>query len=383
MRVLFVTHSFPRSVGDGAGAFVLRLAVALKARGVEVRVLAPSAPGLAGRDTIDGIEVHRFRYAPRSWETLAYEGTMAEQVSSGMKGKLALLGLIWGTKRAVVRAVSEFRPDVVHAHWWFPCGLGAANGAGQIPLVVTMHGSDVRLAAKTAFAPMFFRKVMRRAAATTAVSGWLADQAAKLGAPVRPEVASMPTDVERFEFNGGNRSRSVLFVGRLNKQKGPADLIRAMSSLPSDVSVDLVGDGPDRAALEAQARAAGVLDRAKFHGQLPRSAIVSLYRQASVVAMPSTEEGLGLVAAESLLTGTPVVAYNSGGVTDLVVDGETGILCPPGDSAAMAGSLNALLSDPARARRMGATGRERMLGRFTPDHVARTYEGIYTRVAGS
>ena len=81
MRVLFVTHSFPRHDGDGAGEFILRLAGALAAHGCEVNVLAPSAPGLAPFEAIRAVPVTRFRYAPRSWETLAYAGTMAEQVA--------------------------------------------------------------------------------------------------------------------------------------------------------------------------------------------------------------------------------------------------------------------------------------------------------------
>jgi glycosyltransferase involved in cell wall biosynthesis len=382
MRVLFVTHSFPRQQGDGAGAFILRLAAALKARGTEVEVLAPSAPGLEARDTIDGVEVHRYRYALRSWETLAYEGTMAEQVSAGPKGKLALLGMLTGVRREMRRLIAERRPDIIHAHWWFPSALAATYTPSATPLVVTLHGSDVRLATKSAFAPMLFRRVAKRAAAMTAVSQWLADQAGALGAPSKPAVASMPVDVEHFELNSGNRGRSVLFVGRLNAQKGPADLVTAMASLPAEVTADFVGDGPDRSALVAQARQLGLDSRVRWHGQLPRSAIISLYRQAAAVAMPSREEGLGLVAVEALLTGTPVVAYRSGGVAELIEDGETGILTAPGDTGALAGSLNALLVDPARARRMGAAGRERMLARFTPATVAGVYEGVYARVLG-
>jgi glycosyltransferase involved in cell wall biosynthesis len=382
MRVLFVTHSFPRQSGDGAGAFILRLATALLGKGIEVEVLAPSGPGLAQSEAIDGVTVHRYRYSLAAWETLAYEGTMAEQVSAGFKGKVALLGMLSHARKAIQRLTAERQIDLVHAHWWFPSALAATYASGATPLVVTMHGSDVRLATKSAFAPMLFRRVARRAARMTAVSQWLADQAVALGAPAKPIVASMPVDVDHFELNAGNRTKSVLFVGRLNAQKGPADLVAAMRSLPADVSADFVGDGPDREALAGQARSMGLEGRVKWHGQLPRSAIISLYRQAAVVAMPSREEGLGLVAVEALLTGTPVVAYKSGGVAELIEDGVTGVLVPPGDVGGLAGSLNALIGDSARARRMGAAGRERMLARFAPDTVAATYAGIYASVLG-
>jgi glycosyltransferase involved in cell wall biosynthesis len=307
---------------------------------------------------------------------------MAEQVSAGLKGKIALLGMLARAKKAIGKLIAERQIDVVHAHWWFPSALAAAFASGATPLVVTVHGSDVRLAARSAFAPLLFRRVAKRAAAMTAVSKWLADQAVALGAPAAPTVASMPVDVDRFELNTGTRAKSVLFVGRLNAQKGPSDLVAAMRSLPADVSADVVGDGPDREALVAQARAMGVESRLRWHGLLPRSAIISLYRQAAVVVMPSQEEGLGLVAVEALLTGTPVVAYKSGGLAELVEDGVTGVLAPAGNVNALAGSIHALIGDPARARRMGAAGRERMLARFAPAVAASTYASIYMKAVG-
>ena len=171
MRALFVTHAFPRNADDIAGGFILRLAAALRGVGVDVSVLAPSGPGLAARDEFDGVPVERFRYAPASWETLAYEGTLAEQVSSSWRGKMALAGMLSAGSRAVSRAVAGFRPDVVHAHWWFPSGVECMLAASARPLVLTFHGSDVRLAASTPMAPTALRAVMQRAAAVTAVSG--------------------------------------------------------------------------------------------------------------------------------------------------------------------------------------------------------------------
>lgn len=377
MRVLFVTHAFPRREDDVAGAFILRLARALKNAGVEIDILAPAAAGLAAMEAMGGVTVHRYRYSLRAWETLAYEGTMAEQVSAGMSGKIALLGMIGGARSATSRLMRQLKPDLVHAHWWFPSGLAASYAPATTPLVVTLHGSDVRFARKTAFAPRFFRKVSRRAAAMTAVSEWLASGAREIGSDKPITVAPMPVDVARFEPNLGNRSKSVLFVGRLNEQKGAADLLAAATTIASDATVDFVGDGPLRPQLEATARQQGIGSRVRWHGALPQSAVVSLYRQASVVAIPSREEGLGLVAVEAQLTGTPVVAYRSGGVTELVDDGTTGILTPVGDVSALAGSINALLADPSRARRMGSEGRARMAGTFSPDTAAATYRRIY------
>jgi len=191
LRVLFVTHAFPRHAGDAAGAFVLALARAVQAQGCEVRVLAPSAHGLHAEDTMDGVRVRRYRYAPRAWETLAYTGTMAEQVSASLRGKIALALMLWRGRRAARAAIRGWRPHLVHAHWWFPSGMQA--GGHGVPMIITMHGSDVRLM-RSASSRTLFQRVAAQSAALFAVSGWLAHQAREAlgGRPVG--TAPMPAD---------------------------------------------------------------------------------------------------------------------------------------------------------------------------------------------
>ena len=171
MRVLFVAHSFPRFPGDAAGSFVLRLAQALGALGVEVHAVVPSAPGLTSEDRIEGVAVRRFRYAPAVRETLAYTGTMAEQVRGGLSGKLALGSLVAAGARAAMTAARALRPAVVHAHSWFPGGIAgaAANAALGVPLVTTAHGSDVRLVRTVPGGVQLLRSVVSLSAVVTSV----------------------------------------------------------------------------------------------------------------------------------------------------------------------------------------------------------------------
>ncbi|MCC7196113.1 MAG: glycosyltransferase [Gemmatimonadaceae bacterium] len=380
MRVLFVTHSFPRHPGDVAGAFVLRLARALRARGGEVRVLAPSAAGLDRSTVMDGVPVERFRYAPRAWETLAYAGTMAEQVGASWRAKLALAGLILGGRRAIRATVRDFRPDVIHAHWWFPSGLAAALAHPRSPTVVTLHGSDVRLAARSALAPKLMRFACRRAAAVTAVSTWLASEAQRIAAVNVAAIAPMPVE-DAAPGTSAPRTKSVLFVGRLNEQKGARDVLDALRLLPGDVTADFVGDGGLRAELEAAAASAGMERRIRWHGQLPPSEVATRYRSAGAVVVPSREEGLGLVAVEAQIAGTPVVAYASGGLPDIVENLISGLLVEPGNVAALAEAIGRVLNDGALAATLAAGGRERAAARFSPAAAAAAYEAVYRRVA--
>ena len=385
MRILFVTHSFPRFRGDVAGAFILRLARALADGGTEVRVLAPSAPRLTNVETIDGIAVRRFRYAPKKWETLAYTGTMAEQVGDSFRGKAALAGMLSRGALAVRTAAAEFAPDVIHAHWWFPAGLLAFGSLSSKPLVTTMHGSDVRLARRSAWAPVLFRRVMARSSAVTAVSSYLASEAKSMAAGLNVAVEPMPVNVELFSplagATAGSRSPDrFLFVGRLNEQKGIALLLQALAASGSGASLDVVGDGDGHAALESIARTLGVAARVRWLGAQSQEQLVPLYRAATAVVIPSEDEGLGLVAVEAQLCETPVIAFRSGGLPDVVSDGVTGLLTPPGDVGALAAAMDAVLARDDRGASLGRAGRDAALARFSPNVVASHYASIYESV---
>src|SRR5215207_911107 len=194
MRVLFLAHAYPRHAGDPVGSFVGNLAVALREHGVRVTVSAPSAQGLAAFEELDGIPIHRFRYAPARYETLAYTGTMGAQVRDSVSGKAAMLAYLAASHRAAW-LLSRRQPfDLIHAHWWFPGGLVATglSSAARLPFVTTLHGSDLRLATSFPFGRRLFAHVARRASAVTAVSSWLARGAEELAPGLAVSVAPMP-----------------------------------------------------------------------------------------------------------------------------------------------------------------------------------------------
>lgn len=383
MRVLFLTHSYPRVPGDAAGSFLWHLAIALKGEGVEVRVVAPSGDDLPAHDDFDGIPVDRFRYAPRRFENLAYTGNMASEVQRSWSAKLALVGFLGSEFATATRARREFAPDLIHAHWWFPGGLVGtwAAGLADLPLVTTMHGSDVRLARTKPFAKPLLRHVLKHSRAVTTVSHWLASEVSAMVPGAAPIVAPMPVATALFTPGGQRHGNRMLFVGRLTAQKGAADLIEALAMMTTGAHLDVIGDGPDRALLEHRARAVGVADRITWHGAQPQPELPAFYRAASLVVVPSIGEGLGLVAVEAQLCETPVVAYNSGGVTDTVVDGETGVLVAPSDHAALARAIDGVLQDATRARKMGRAGRMHALALFAPESAARRYAQLYRSVA--
>ena len=381
MRVLFLTHSYPRTSGDAAGAFLLHLAGALKAQDVEVTVIAPAGDDLPADEVLDGIPVHRFRYAPRRFQRLAYTGQMAEEVKRSLSAKFALLGFLGSSFASGARIRREFNPSLVHAHWWFPGGLVGSwvSSLAGIPLVTTMHGTDVRLAMGNGLARSLLRRVLSQSGAVTTVSSWLAGQVKTMAPDSNPIVSPMPVATHLFTPGGTRHARRLLFVGRLNAQKGIALLLDALAAMREPAELDVIGDGTDREALREQAARLGIGTRVHWHGALPQPRLLDFYRAATALVVPSREEGFGLVAVEAQLCETPVVAFASGGLSDTIDDGATGYLIPPGDATALASTLDLVVASEGR-HEVGKAGRQSALAQFAPDSVARRYRKLYDSV---
>jgi glycosyltransferase involved in cell wall biosynthesis len=380
LRVLFLAHAFPRTADDVTGGFLLRLARALRAEGVEVAAVAPAAEGLAAAERLDGVPVRRYRYAPARAQRLAYAGDMHRRAASP-SGAVALAGLVGAGALAARRAARG--ADLVHAHWWFPAGVQALAARTGLPLVTTLHGTDVRLARSRPAARAACARVLRSSARVTAVSGWLADQAAGFAPDLagRVAVAPMPVDDQAFSPGPADRPRDeLLFVGRLDRQKGAEVALQALARLTAPAAalpLRLVGSGPEEPALRRLAAELGVADRVRWDGQLAQPDLADRYRRAAVLVVPGRDEGLGLVAVEAQLCGTPVVAAASGGLLDVVADGQTGRTFPPGQPEALARAVEAVLADPEGTARLAAVARDRAVTRFGTAGAAKAYATVY------
>ncbi|MFN8574907.1 MAG: glycosyltransferase family 4 protein, partial [Gemmatimonadaceae bacterium] len=187
---------------------------------------------------------------------------------------------------------------------------------------------------------------------------------------------------ELFSPNEGSRDANrILFVGRLNEQKGILRLLEAAAPLPARTTIDVVGEGPLGSEAREAAKRFGLADRVQWLGALPQQALPDLYRQASVLAVPSLDEGLGLAAVESQLCGTPVVAFDSGGIGETLQNGVTGRLVPSGNVAAFTEALQSILGDPRAAHAMGRAGVEWARAHFAPEVVAANYAKLYRAAA--
>jgi glycosyltransferase involved in cell wall biosynthesis len=168
-----------------------------------------------------------------------------------------------------------------------------------------------------------------------------------------------------------------LVAARLHEEKGHAVLWRALPEVLREVPglvVLCAGEGPHRAAIEADAQRLGLARSVRFLGQ--RADVPVLMALSSVVVLPSLAESFGLAALEAMSLGRPVVASRAGGLPEVVADGETGLLADVGDASGLAAGLRALVADTARAAAMGEAGRRRA-ALFTGERMVRGYEAVY------
>jgi glycosyltransferase involved in cell wall biosynthesis len=276
------------------------------------------------------------------------------------------------------------RPDVVHTHLVHADVYGAmATARLGLPLVSTKHNDDPFRTGPLRFME---RAVARRAAAVIAITDALARfQVERVGLPADkvttihygldalPEAWGPNPDVELPDG-----ARVLLSVARLVRQKG---LDVAVDALPTirerhpDAVLVVLGQGPERAGLEEQARRRGVSEALRLPGRA--GDVAAWLQRADVLVHPARWEGFGLAVLEAMVAGLPVVGSRVSSLPELVADGRTGVLVPPDDSDALAAAVSELLDDPDLARQLGEAGRERASKEFSVDRMAERTLDVY------
>ncbi|MBB3225430.1 glycosyltransferase involved in cell wall biosynthesis [Luteibacter sp. Sphag1AF] len=354
-HLVIVSSTFPRWAGDHEPGFVHEYARHLLPF-YRVTVLCPRAPGAASRETMDGVDVHRFGYAPRSLETLVNEGGIANNLKR-FRWKLLLLPTFFlGGILALRRIVARERIEAIHAHWFIPGGVIAALGAGRVPFMLTAHGSDVH-GLRGKWMLRLKRWVAGRAARLAAVSEPLAKALERdLGDGHAVDVLPMGTDLTRFRPSGvADRDPGmILFVGRLVPIKGCDVLLRAFARVANthpEARLVLAGSGPERERLGQLACALGITARVDFLGGLAQTELPTLYRRAGMLVWPSLlmpdgeQEGLGLVVPEAAACGCGVILSAQPAMRWLLGD-TSEVFVAPGDVDALAAAMRRRLDDP-------------------------------------
>lgn len=357
---------FPPEVG-GLESHVFHLCRAMAARGHRVGIVTSrSQPDLEPYEVMEGVEVWRTWLPARNtvgWALHAF-------------GSTPRLG-------AVARAA-----DVLHAQdiaSVLPCMVArrAKRGAARVPLVTTYHTSHFLLRAESPFWAPVFRRFIEAADHNLAASAEIAAVGEKLAPGRRVEPLTNGVDTERFRpvppalpAPEGTRRRIVV-PRRLFEKNGVEYLIRALPLLAESVDVEavLVGDGPERARLEALARDLGVSDRARFVGARPNAEMPGWLASGELAVFPSLMEATSVAALECMACRVPVAASRVGGLPE-IVDESVGALFEPADPADLARTVARLLADPDLAAR-GAEARRRVEAHWSNDRLVDRHLEIY------
>lgn len=389
LRLLVLSSTYPRWRGDPEPAFVHELARRLVGK-FEVMVICPHASGAADEEVLDDVRVKRYRYAPSRWETLVNDGGMLTNLRR-KPWKWALVPVFmlaqWWALRVAMR---RFRPDVVHAHWLLPQGLIVACRGSGVPALVTSHGADLFGLGGGLFA-WLRRHVMARVTAISVVSDAMRQRILAEVPGMHAHVLPMGVDCER-RFVPGTVDRAedaLLFVGRLVEKKGLRHLVEAMPAILAvrpRARLVVIGFGPELDRLRQRAVELGLEGKISFPGGVPQDQLPQHYQRASLFVAPFVEagggdqEGLGLVVAEAMACGCPVLVGDVPGVRDLV-DDHTGMRVIAEDHAALAAAVVTLLQDSARRNRLATAGRAHVVKRYAWPAVAHEYAGLLESLA--
>jgi glycosyltransferase involved in cell wall biosynthesis len=312
---------------------------------------------------------------------VAYTGNLNQGTLASPLAALAFPGFLLAFGRAVRGAVRRFEPDLIHAHWWVPGGMALPPAA---PNVLTVHGTDAALLRRSRIARTLARPVFQRATVVTAVSrelaGWVQAGAGRFVDPAH--IHPMPVDSTGHPWSVGGDGAVV--VSRLTAQKRVDLAIETVAFLAScghELPLTIVGDGPERRSLERLVEKLGIGAFVRFAGAVPSSEVPGYLARADLMIFPAQGEGFGLVAAEALMAGVPVVAcWDGGGVLDVVPPNGAGRLTLPAPEAMGDAILGLLLEHDRRemARLVGESWRARL----APGHVAEICEGWYREALG-
>jgi len=377
LQVALLTREYPPEIYGGAGVHVAYLAR-------ELASLVDLTVHCQGGDRAGAV-------AHRPWDHLAG----ANQALQTISADLSMTAGVAGT-------------DLVHSHTWYANLAGhLASMLYSVPHVMTVHSLEPlrpwkaeQLGGGYALSSWCERTAVEAAAAIIAVSdGMRADVLAAYPAVHADRVRVIRNGIDTVEYApdpatdvlhqyGVDPGRpAVVFVGRVTRQKGLPVLLRAADRVDPAAQLVICAGQADTAELEAEvAGLAGQVRAGRsgvvwLSGMLAKREVIQLLTHATVFVCPSLYEPLGIVNLEAMACGAAVVASRIGGIPEVVADGETGLLVPPGDDGALAGAINVLVRDPGRAAAMGQLGRKRAVTEFGWAAVAAQTAALYEELA--
>ncbi|MDT5021090.1 MAG: glycogen synthase [Mycobacterium sp.] len=390
MKVLMVSWEYPPVVIGGLGRHVYHLSTALAAAGHEVVVLSrrPTGTDPSTHPSSDEInESVRVVAAAQDPHEFSF-GTDMMAWTLAMGHAMTRAGL------SLTQCGSDdrWRPDVVHAHDWLVAHPAIALAEFyDVPMVSTIHATEAGRHSGWV-AGSLSRQVhaieswlVRESDSLIACSASMSDEITELFGPGLAETTVIRNGIEAARWPFAPRTPrtgppELLYVGRLEYEKGVHEAIAALPRVRRaypGATLTVAGDGTQQDWLVEQARKHKVLKATRFVGRLDHDDLLAALHRADAAVLPSHYEPFGLAALEAAAAGTPLVTSNVGGLGEAVIDGVTGMSCPPRDVAQLARAVISVLDDPSAAQCRAQAARERLTADFDWHTVAGETAQVY------
>jgi len=390
-----LTSSYPRYDSDNSSPFLLHLVKNLRSQGTHIHVIAPDS----NLDTSPFDEhVHYFRYFFRPWQRLAYGSGILPNLKNHPALWILVPFFVASMFFTLITITRKYKPDVIHAHWVLPQGFLAVLAGILLkkPVVVSAHGAD-------AYAYRSRLLMAIKQFTLSHCNSWTANTVATASAAcpnlLRNKAVIIPMGVEVSHFSSGSteilrkkddRRNIILFVGRLVEKKGVDDLIRAMAALPDDLRKTtilwVIGEGHKRTGLVQLASELGISDAVKFWGQIPNQDLPQYYAAADLFVGPSVAdssgdtEGQGVVFIEAFASKVCVIATRTGGIPEVIADGETGILVDPNRPDQLAREIQNLLLDKQKRQRLASNAFKIAYDKYDWKNVSERFNQLYDQL---
>ncbi|MEM9080119.1 MAG: glycosyltransferase family 4 protein [Verrucomicrobiota bacterium] len=391
LRIGVVTSTYARSTDDPQVPWMREQIRRLKDSGLDIEVFAPAYKGL-GSHHIDGVKVNRFRYGLSQHENLTHDEGAPNKKKTLFFKAMVLSYLFFGTLN-ILWWCKKKNIQVLHVHWPFPHGIWSLlpKYLLGVKILAMSHGAELCLARNSKPIRTVLGWLLKRADICCANSSHTASEVKKFSgrdSVITPYGATVQAKQSRPSADA--EVPTLLFCGRLIQRKGIDVLLRALPSVleQKQVKVVITGEGDRKAEWQALTTKLGLDNTVRFAGFVSDEELAELYETSDLYVHPAIfddkgdTEGLGVVLIEALAHRKAVVASGVGGIIDVIIDGETGLLVPEKDEAALASAIIRVLEDPALAQRLGEGGFNHVQKFFDWNRITKQVSEIYLDLLG-